>query len=99
MNEPFVNRALMDRVLEIRQRESNNREILEIIDATKMWNTAIAMSDEELVVCTLAALYKCPNMVFAALAQDREELLRKGKINERRENDGKGTERDSTKEN
>lgn len=99
MNEPFVNRALMDRVLEIRQRESNNREILEIIDATKMWNTAIAMSDEELVVCTLAALYKCPNMVFAAMAQDREELLRKGKINERRENDRKGIEGDSTKEN
>ena len=98
MNEPFVNRALMDRVLEIKQREGNNREILEIIDATKMWNTAVAMTDEELVVCTLAALYKCPNMVFAALAQDREELLRKGKINERRENDRKGTERDSTKE-
>lgn len=98
MNEPFVNRALMDRVLEIKLKENSNREILEIIDATKMWNTAIAMSDEELVVCTLAALYKCPNMVFAAMAQDREELLRKGKINERRENDRKGTERDSTEE-
>lgn len=99
MNEPFVNRALMDRVLEIKQREVDNREILEIIDATKMWNTAIAMSDEELVVCTLAALYKCPNMVFAALAQDREELLRKGNINERRENDRKGNERSCAEEN
>jgi len=98
MNEPFVNRALMDRVLEIKQREGNNREILEIIDATKMWNTAVAMTDEELVVCTLAALYKCPNMVFAAMAQDREELLRKGKINERRESNRKGTERDRTEE-
>ena len=98
MNEPFVNRALMERVLDIKQREKSNKEILEIIDATKMWNTAIAMPDEELVVCTLAALYKCPNLVFAAMAQDREELLRKGKINERRENDGKGTERSSAEE-
>lgn len=98
MNEPFVNRALMERVLDIKQREQSNKEILEIIDATKMWNTAIAMPDEELVVCTLAALYKCPNLVFAAMAQDREELLRKGKINERRENDGKGTERSSAEE-
>jgi len=87
MNEPFVNRALMDRVLEIKQREGNNREILEIIDATKMWNTAVAMTDEELVVCTLAALYKCPNMVFAAMAQDREELLRKGKRRNEDSND------------
>jgi len=99
MNEPFVNRALMDRVLEIKQRSNENKQILEIIDATKMWNTAIAMSDEELVVCALAALYKVPNMVFAALALDREELLRKGNINERRENDRKGNERDSTEEN
>lgn len=85
MNEPYVNRALMDRVLDIRQRAENNKEILDIIGASKMWDTAIAMPEDELIVCTLAALYKCPNMVFAAMAQDREELLRKGRKNGRTE--------------
>ena len=37
------------------------------------------MTDDELIVCTLAALYKCPDMVFAAMASDRAELMRKGK--------------------
>lgn len=87
MNEPYVNHALMERVLEIKSRAENNRVVLETIDATKMWNLAIHMPEEELIVCTLAALYKCPDMVFAAIATDRAELLRKGKTNGRIEND------------
>ena len=31
---------------------------------------------------TMAALYKCPDMVFAAMAKDRAELLRKGQRND-----------------
>ena len=83
MNEPFVNHALMQRVLDIKARsESNSKVVLETVNITDMWNKAIHMTEEELIVCTLAALYVCPNMVFAAMAQDREELLRKGKRNE-----------------
>lgn len=82
MNEPFVNHTLMNRVLEIKQREGNDRLISDTIDVTKMWNLAINMPEEELIVCTLAALHVCPDKVFMALAQDREELLRKGKRNE-----------------
>ena len=74
--EPIVNRTLMDRVLDIKQREGDSKQILEIIGLSDLWNKALAMTDDELIVCTLAALYKCPGMVFAAMAQDREELLK-----------------------
>ena len=87
MNEPYVNHALMERVLEIKSRSENNRLVLDTIDTTKMWNLAIHMPEEELIVCTLAALYRCPDMVFAALATDRAELVRKGRNNGRTEND------------
>lgn len=74
--EPIVNYTLMDRVLEIKQRAGDSTFALETIGITDLWNKAIAMTDDELIVCTLAALYKCPDMVFAAMAQDREELLK-----------------------
>lgn len=96
MNEPYVNRALMERVLEIKQRSENNRLVLDTIDTTKMWNMAIHMPDEELIVCTLAALYKCPDMVFTAIATDRAELLRKGKRNEQQNQGDFGNKEDSS---
>ena len=74
--EPIVNRTLMDRVLDIKQREGDSKQVLEIIGLTDLWNKALAMTDDELIVCTLAALYRCPGMVFAAMAQDRAELLK-----------------------
>ena len=77
--EPIVNYALRDRVLEIKARAENQETVLEVVGLTDLWNKALAMSDEELIVCTLAALYKCPDMVFAAMASDRAELMRKGK--------------------
>lgn len=83
MNEPYVNHALMQRVLDIKARgENQSKIVLETVNITDTWNKAIHMTEEELIVCTLAALYVCPSMVFAAIAQDREELLRKGKKNE-----------------
>lgn len=83
MNEPYINHALMQRVLDIKARgEDNSKIILETVNITDTWNKAIHMTEEELIVCTLAALYVCPKMVFAAMAQDREELIRKGKKNE-----------------
>ena len=80
--EPIVNYALRDRVLEIKSRAENQESVLEVVGLTDLWTKALAMDDEELVVCTLAALHKCPDLVFAALASDREELIRKGKKEE-----------------
>lgn len=80
--EPIVNYALRDRVLEIKARAENQEKVLEVVGLTDLWNKALAMSDEELIVCTLAALHKCPDMVFAAMAKDREELLRKGRVSD-----------------
>ena len=73
----------MERVLEIKQRSENSRLVLEIVGITDLWNKALRMSDEELIVCTLAALERCPDMVYQALASDRAELLRKGRRYER----------------
>lgn len=77
--EPIVNYALQDRVLEIKARAENQETVLEVVGLSDLWSKALAMTDEELVVCTLAALHKCPDMVFAAMASDRAELMRKGK--------------------
>ena len=77
--EPIVNYALRDRVLEIKARAGNQQTVLEVVGLTDLWNKALAMTDEELIVCTLAALHKCPDLVFAAMASDRAELMRKGK--------------------
>ena len=74
--EPIVNYALRDRVLEIKSRSENQKTVLEVVGLTDLWNKALAMTDEELIVCTLAALHKCPDLVFAAMAQDRAELLK-----------------------
>ena len=79
MNEPYVNHVLMDRVLEIKSRSENSRLVLEVVGITDLWNKAIHMSEEELIVCTLAALQVCPDMVYQALASDRAELFRKAK--------------------
>lgn len=80
--EPIVNYALQDRVLEIKARAENQETVLEVVGLTDLWNKALAMTDEELIVCTLAALHKCPDLVFAAMASDRAELMRKGKNND-----------------
>ncbi len=80
--EPIVNYALQDRVLEIKTRAENQETVLEVVGLTDLWNKALAMTDEELIVCTLAALQKCPDLVFAAMSSDRAELMRKGKIDD-----------------
>ena len=77
--EPIVNYALRDRVLEIKARSENQEKVLEVVGLTDLWTKALAMNDEELIVCALAALHKCPDLVFAAMASDRAELMRKGK--------------------
>ena len=79
--EPYVNQALMDRVMRIKHSAENNKLILETVGITDLFNKALHMTEDELIVCTIAALQVCPNMVYAALAEDRAELARKGRNN------------------
>ena len=79
MNEPYVNHVLMDRVLEIKQRSENSKQVLEVVGITDLWNKAIHMTQEELITCTLACLTIYPESVYQALALDRAELLRNQK--------------------
>ena len=78
MSEVYFDRDLARKVLEVRQ-YSNNIKELEIIGITNLWNKAMAMDEAELITFTLAALYKYPDLVFAAIAKDRAEILRKGR--------------------
>lgn len=79
MNEPYVNHALMDKVLEIKQRTEDSKYVQEVVGITDLWNKAIHMSQEELITCTLACLAIYPESVYQALALDRAELLRNQK--------------------
>lgn len=79
MNEPYVNHALMDRVLEIKQMSENSKHIQEVVGITDLWNKAIHMTQEELITCTLACLEMYPESVYQTLALDRAELSRKQK--------------------
>ena len=79
MNEPYINRALMERVLEIKQKSENSKQILEVVGITDLWSKAIHMTQEELITCMLACLKLYPESVYQALALDRAELLRNQK--------------------
>ena len=37
------------------------------------------MNEDELIACTIAALQKCPERVYHVLAEDRAELMKKGR--------------------
>lgn len=87
MNEPFINHELMERVLNIREHTPEEIEISEKVNITDLWSKAINFTEDEFAVCIIAALQVCPKVVYAALSEDRAELLRKGKINGRIEND------------
>ena len=87
MNEPYVNYELMERVLNIRERTPEEIQLSETINITDLWNKAINFTEDELIVCVMAAMYVCPDKVYQALAEDREELLRKGKRRNEDSND------------
>ena len=80
--EPIVNHQLMERVLEIKSRDFDGKLIQDEMNITKLFNSAINFTEDELIVCVVAALQKCPDKVYQILAYDREELVRKGKMNE-----------------
>lgn len=78
MNEVYVNYALIEKIRRIRGRTFDHTGISKEWDISELYRRMMNLSDDELTVCVIAALQKCPNRVYQILAEDREELLRKG---------------------
>ena len=81
-NQPFVNRELMDRVLQAREKTLDDDLFKETVHITDLYYKTLNYTEDELIMSVIAALIKCPDKVYQALAYDREELLRKGKKDE-----------------
>lgn len=82
INEPFVNRELMNRVLEAREKTLDDELFTETVHITDLYYKTLNYTEDEMIMCVIAALQICPNKVYQVLAYDREELVRKGKRNE-----------------
>lgn len=79
MNGPYVNRELMQRVLEARDRTLDQELFSETVNITDLYYKTLNYTEEELIMSVIAALEICPDKVYQVLAYDRAELLRKGK--------------------
>jgi hypothetical protein len=79
MNEIYVNYNLIDKIRRIRGRTFDHTGVSAEWDISELYRRMLNLSEDELTVCVIAALQKCPSRVYQALAEDRDELLRKGK--------------------
>lgn len=79
--EPFVDHALMEKVLAIKERTYDNKLIQDEMIITDLFHKALNFTEDELITCTIAALQVCPDKVYKALAYDREELVANQKGN------------------
>lgn len=84
MNEPFINRELIDKIRQARERTfdadisfDDTKE--EERHLSEMYRIIQNYDDRELAVCVAAALEKNPIVVYQVLYEDRNELLRRGK--------------------
>ena len=82
MNEVYVDYTLIEKIRRIRGRTFDHTGVSAEWDITELFKRMMNMSDDELTVAVVVALQKCPLRVYQALAEDREELLRKGKKHE-----------------
>ena len=82
MNEPFINRELMDKVLQAREKTLDDELFSETVHITDLFYKTLNYIEDEMIMCVIAALMKCPDKVYQVLAYDRQELVRKGKKNE-----------------
>ena len=78
-NQPYVNRELMNRVLEAREKTLDDDLFSETVHITDLYYKTLNYTEDELIMCVIAALQICPDKVYQVLAYDRAELLRKGK--------------------
>lgn len=82
MNEVFVNYALIEKIRRIRGRQFDETPVSKERDLSELFRRVSNFNEDELIACVIAALQKCPDKVYQVLAEDRQELLRKGQINE-----------------
>ena len=78
MNEVYVDYSLIEKIRRIRGRTFDHTGVSAEWDITELFKRMMNMSDDELTVAVVVALQKCPMRVYQALAEDREELTRKG---------------------
>ena len=76
-NEIYVNYALIEKIRRIRGRTFDHTGVSAEWDITELYKRMLNLSDDELTVAVIVALQKCPMRVYQALADDRDELLRK----------------------
>ena len=76
MNEIFVDYSLIEKIRRIRGRTFDHTGVSAEWDITELYKRMLNMSEDELTVAVVAALKKCPNRVYQALADDREELIK-----------------------
>lgn len=81
-SEIYVNYALIEKIRRIRGRTFDHTGVSAEWNITELFKRMLNMSEDELTVAVVAALQKCPERVYQALAEDREELIRKGKRHE-----------------
>lgn len=81
-SEIYVNYALIDKIRRIRGRTFDHTGVSKEWDISELYRRMLNLSEDELTVCIVAALEKCPDRVYQVLAEDREELKRKGKRHE-----------------
>lgn len=83
--EPFVNTELIDKIRRARERTfdedllTEEQNIEEERHLSELWRRVMNYDENELILCVAAALQKIPDKVYQVLAEDRDELLRKGK--------------------
>lgn len=78
MNQIYVDYALIDKIRRIRGRTFDHTGVSADWDITELYKRMLNLSEDELSVAVVAALQKCPNRVYQVLAEDREELIKKG---------------------
>ena len=78
MSEVFVNYALIEKIRRIRGRTFDHTGVSKEWDISELYRRMMNLSEDELTVCVVAALQKCPDKVYQVLAEDRQELIEKG---------------------
>ena len=78
MSEVYVNYALIDKIRRIRGRSFDHTGVSKEWDISELYRRMSNLNEDELTVCVIAALQKCPDRVYRVLADDREELIKKG---------------------
>ena len=78
MSEVYVDYSLIEKIRRIRGRTFDHTGVSAEWDITELFKRMMNFSDDELTVAVVVALQKCPMRVYQALAEDREELTRKG---------------------